>query len=210
MDLDELKYQLNFKLATSHAGKSDADIAVLLKKRTGSIINKLKRSLWFEICFCLLFMLLIGYICLVTSYWALRVYFATFSVLTLVFVIFLLFLLRRIEKLSGTTMPVKRNLQAILDILEEFVKRSFQFTMALIPVCFTFSFFLSREHPVRIQEIDQVTAKLFVTRTQEYLFLFIYLVTTVVVAYYFCKWYLKKLYGNYLKELKACICELER
>ena len=51
MDLDELKYELKNKLSTDHAGISDEDIAALLSKKTGSIVGKLKKSLWMEILF---------------------------------------------------------------------------------------------------------------------------------------------------------------
>lgn len=55
MELDELKYQLNQKLATDHASRSNADLSVLLKKKTHSVISKLKRSLIIEMVLCITF-----------------------------------------------------------------------------------------------------------------------------------------------------------
>ncbi|MEO8174926.1 MAG: hypothetical protein ABI581_17655, partial [Sediminibacterium sp.] len=64
MELDELKHQLNAKLGTGQAGRSDADIAMLLQQRTKSVIGKLKNSLLFEIKLSIPFIILfvcIGY-----------------------------------------------------------------------------------------------------------------------------------------------------
>ena len=72
MELDELKYQLNQKLATDHASRSDADIAALLKRKTNSIIGKLKRSLIIEMILCVLFIAAMLYIVFSTSYWSIR------------------------------------------------------------------------------------------------------------------------------------------
>lgn len=209
MELDELKYQLNHQLAKDHASKSDADIAVLLKKRTHSVIGKLKRSLFIEIICCIVITGLMGYISITTSQWSLRVYFGVFTLLALAFLFLLVYLAKRITALSGAIMPVKSNLQTIVRILEEFVKRYFQFSMALIPVCFTFSLLLSRHDPIRIDGIDRVAVKLFSAPWQVYLFLVVYMLLLTVGLYYFNRWYLKKLYGKYLLQLKGCIGELK-
>lgn len=210
MELDELKYQLNQKLATDHASRSNADISVLLKKKTHSVIGKLKRSLIFEMVLCILFFVAMLYVCFVTDYWSIRLYFGVFAVLIFLMTFVLYYLYRRTNELSDSDRPIKNNLQTLVSLLEEFVKRYFQFTMALLPVCFMFSMILSYVDPVEIPQIEKFSVKVFTSRWQVSVFLGLYMITLAVSVYYFTKWYLKKLYGNYLNELKQYIAELDQ
>jgi hypothetical protein len=208
MDLDELKYQLKNKLSSDHAGRSDMDIAVLLNKRTGSIIEKLKRSLKKEIFFSIL--ILIGFVCIsiFSTYHSLRIYFSIFTILCSPFVIVLFYLLRRTTGLSNTALPVKKNLQEIVTITEEFMKRYFQFTMALLPICFIFSFLLGNYENKSIPVIETLARNFFSHSWQVIVFFGLYFVALSIGVFYFTKWYLHKLYGNYINQLKECISEL--
>ncbi|MCW3087806.1 MAG: hypothetical protein JWQ78_1192 [Sediminibacterium sp.] len=208
MDLDELKHQLKDKLSSDHAGRSDSDIAALLNTRTSSVVGKLKKSLLIEIWFGVLVVIAFAGIGLFSKYANLRIYFSVFAVLCAAFVGLLVFLLRRTSQLSGTAMPVKKNLQIIVKIIEEFMKRYFQFTMALIPVCFTFSLFLGFREPEQIPEVDRIATGIFTKSWQVWVFFFSYLALLTAGIYYFTKWYLKKLYGKYINQLKECIEEL--
>lgn len=210
MELDELKYQLNQKLATDHASRSNADISALLKKKTHSVISKIKRSLIIEMVLCILFFAAMLYVCFVTDYWSIRLYFGVFTVLIFLMTFVLYYLYRRTHELSNSAQPIKSNLQTLISLLEEFVKRYFQFTMALLPVCFMFSMILSYAEPVEIPEIEKFSVKVFTARWQVMVFLGVYMIVLAISVYYFTKWYLKKLYGNYLNELKQYIAELDQ
>ena len=208
MELDELKYQLKNKLSADHAGRSLEDIAALLTHKTSSIIEKLKRSLWIEIISCIIIVIAFGYIGIAGNYHSLRVYFSVFAVLSIAFLVLLIYLLRRISRLSNTILPVKGNLQMIVNIIEEFAKRYFQFTMALIPVCFIFAFLVGFNEPQPIPQLDRFAKGLFAHTWQVIVFVVMYMVFLSVGIYYFTRWYLKKLYGKYLVRLKECIAEL--
>lgn len=208
MELDELKYQLNQKLATDHASRSNEDIAFLLKKKTSSVISKLKRSLIIELVLCILFLAAMLYVCFVTKYWTIRLYFGVFTVVMFLFTFILYYLYKKTNKLSASDQPIKANLQSIVNLLQEFVKRYFQFTMALLPVCFVFSLILSVAEPIEVPEIDKFAIHFFTAKWQVLVFLGLYMIVLGVVLYYFTKWYLKKLYGNYLAELKKYVEEL--
>jgi amino acid transporter len=210
MELDELKYQLNQRLATDHASRSNVDISALLKKKTYSVISKIKRSLIIEMVLCILFFTAMLYVCFITDYWSIRVYFGVFTVLTVLMTFVLYYLYRRTDTLSDSDRPIKANLQTLVGLLEEFVKRYFQFTMALLPVCFMFSMILSYADPVEIPEIEKFSVKVFTARWQVMVFLGVYMIALAISVYYFTKWYLKKLYGNYLNELKQYIAELDQ
>lgn len=209
MELDELKYQLNQKLATDHASRTDADIAALLKKKTSSVISKLKRSLILEMVLCVLFSAAMLYVCFISDYWSIRLYFGVFAVLMFFFTFILYYLYKRTHTLSDSYQPIKSNLQRIVSLLEEFVKRYFQFTMAMLPICFVFSLILSNMEPITVPQVDKFVLHYFSARWQVLTFLGVYMIVLAVTLYYFTKWYLKKLYGNYLAELKKCIGELE-
>ena len=209
MDLDELKYQLKNKLSTDHAGRSDEDIASLLNKKTGSIVGKLKKNLWMEILFGLLVVIVFLYIGIWSKYNYLRIYFSVFGILSAVFVGLLIYLLHRTTLLSNTTLPVKGNLQTIVNIIEEFMKRYFQFTMVLIPVCVIFSFILAYNDPQLIPDVDRLARSYYSHVWKMIFFGIVYMALLTVVIYYFTKWYLRKLYGKYISQLKECIEDLK-
>lgn len=208
MELDELKSLLNHKLSTDHAGRSEKDIAALLTKKTVSVTDKLKRSLWIEIACCLLVIAVFGYLGLFGTNHSFRIYFSVFAILSIGFLGIIIYLLRRTTRLSATTLPVKHNLQTIVNIIEEFIKRYFQFTMALIPVCFIFAFVLGYNDPEHIPEADRFAKSYFSALWQVVVFAIAYMLLLSVGLYYFTKWYLKKLYGRYVSQLKECIAEL--
>lgn len=209
MELDDLKYQLKHKLSTDHAHRSDEDIAALLTKRTGSIVDKLKRSLWIEIIFGIVFVLVFGYIGIFSSYHSLRLYFSIFAVVPAGLVVILIYLLRRTNRLSAAALPIKSNLRSIVTIIEEFVKRDFQFSMMLVPVCFIVSFLVGYNEPKHIPSVDSAAKAYFHSSTKVIIFFILTMIIFGIGIYFFTKWYLKKLYGRYICQLKACIEELK-
>ncbi len=208
MELDELKDQLKNKLSTDHTIRSQSDIALLLTKKTNSIIAKLKRNLWIEIISAIVFILSFGFIGVSSQDDSLRIYFSVFSILGLAFLYLLFYLLRKTKQLSLSSLPVKSNLQLIVNIIREFTKRYFQFTMALIPICFIFAFLLGYPEPVRIPSLDKVANEIFSEKWKIISFLLAYMVLLSVGIYYFTKWYLRKQYGKYVEQLQVCIEEL--
>ncbi len=210
MELDELKSQLLQKLDEVPTTKSELDIGGMLKKNTQSVICKLKKSLWIEIICCIIFIASFAFVGLFSKHWSLRVYFSTFTIVCLIFLLVLYYLLTRIRQLSNTSLPIKNNLQLIHSIIKEYVKRSFQFTMALIPICMIYSFWLGYKDPSdEIHFTEGFLSRHLSSPQKVYLFLGVYMVLLTIGVYYFTKWYLKKLYGNYLQQLQTCINELE-
>jgi hypothetical protein len=207
MDIDELKIQLKNKLSTDHAARSQSDFAALLNNRTLSVIDKLKKSLWFEIYSCIFIFAAFVYLSCATNINSVRIYFSVFSLFCIAFLAVLIYLLKRTTRLSASALPVKTNLLTIVNIIEEFTKRYFQFTMALIPICFVFAFFLGFTEKQPIPQIDHAT-RIFNTPLKIIVFASLYMAALAVGIYYFTKWYIRKLYGKYLIQLKARIAEL--
>lgn len=209
MDLDELKHQLKNKLAADHSGRSDSDIAALLQNKTRSAVSKLQKSLWIEIIFCVVGFGVFAYIGLTNSSVIFRTYFAIFTILFVVIVPVLVYLLKRTRSLSNTVLPVKSNLQIIVNLMEELIKRYFQLTMAMIPISLIVCFLLIYQNPSVLDNGPKYGEGFF--KSQSYLIAFLvgYVILLTVVVYYTTKWYLRKLYGRYVVQLKECIAELE-
>lgn len=209
MELDELKSLINQKLTTAHAGRSGDDIAQMLTRKTVSVIDKLKRSLWIEIICCTGAILLFAYFGFAGGNHANHIYFSVFAVATAIFLAIVVYLLKRTQQLSATALPVKSNLQTIVTIIEAFMKRYFQFTMGLIPACFVFAILLIYYEHGSIPDASTIFNTYFKSNWQMVLFLTVYLTILTVGIYYFTRWYLRRLYGRYVEQLKQCILELE-
>jgi hypothetical protein len=216
MDLDQFKNELKTKLATDHTNRSDADIEQLLKKKTSSFIDKIKKSLWFEIIIGFLLNFGFVYAAFDASMRSMRIYFGVFSVLMYLFLFFLIYLLLRTNKIKTTDQTIKTNLESYIKLIEEFVKRYLQFTMALIPICLIFAGYLGYSDG----QADLVSnaynsgyhfgAKMNGIQFSVFIISFtIFISLGAYGMYHFTKWYLKKLYGNYLSELKCCMSELQ-
>ncbi len=209
MELDELKSLINQKLTTAHAGRSGDDIAQLLTRKTVSVVDKLKRSLWIEIICCIGAILLFAYFGFTGYNHAYQVYFSVFTVLTVIFLVIVIYLLKRTQQLSATALPVKSNLQTIVQIIESFMKRYFQFTMGLMPACLIFALILIYHDHGSIPDAGTIFGTYFKSSWQMVLFLTVYVAILATGIYYFTRWYLNKLYGRYVEQLKQCIRELE-
>lgn len=208
MELDDFKTQFKDKLSSDHTGRTQEDIATILTKKTQSVIGKLKKSLRFEIYSGIAISLLFWYIGLTSNYHTFNIYFSVFAFLSLGFIGLLFYLLKRTNQLSSTSLPVKSNLQTIVTIIEDFCKRYFQFTMGLLPVCFIFAFVLGYREPDHIPQLDRLSKSLISSQGKVVAFMVLYIGGLSLGVYYFTKWYLKKLYGKYVTQLKACIAEL--
>jgi hypothetical protein len=207
MELDELKIQLNTSIENA-AEKSTAEISELLSTKTISIVTKIKKSIWFEIIITAIVLVIFLYEGFYSKYWSLRIYFSVFFVICIPFLLFLFILLQKIKQLSNAIMPIKKNLEKMYCILKEYIKRGYQATMALLFICMLFSVILGYMETRRNTSGNNYfhfTAPSFIMLIS----LTIYSILLCIGMHYFAKWYFKKLYGNYLHELKESLNELE-
>jgi hypothetical protein len=210
MELDELKILLKEKLNTRLSEKSTEDISALLTKKAQSVIDKIKRSLWIEIIACCVFTIACAVVGIFGKFASLRIYFSIFAVLCFLFLPILWFLLKKSKKVSNTSLPVKSNLQFLVKILKEYVKRYFQLTMALIPITILIAFSLGySDANLHNPELHNPFFPTLNGSTRSIIFVVTYLILFSVGMYYVTKWYLKKFYGNYIDQLEGLIKELE-
>ena len=216
MDLDQFKNELKTKLATDHFNRSDADFEQILKKKTGSFIDKIKKSLWFELVVGFLCNLGFVYAALDASMHSMRLYFGIFSILMFLFLIYMIYILIRTNQIKSADQTIKENLQSYIQLIEEFIKRYFQITMALMPITLLIAGYLGYSDGHSNIANQAYTngyhfgSKMNGTQFSIFIISFIALIGLGAYGmYHFTKWYLKKLYGNYLNNLKSCIAELE-
>jgi hypothetical protein len=209
MDLDQFKQQLNEKLSTDHHGRSGEDIAQMLSKKTFSVIEKLKKSIQYEILFGFLGMMLFAVLAFSTQYQSVRTYFGVSAIFILVFLFLLIYLLKKTSELNKVHQPVISNLNNYVILIEEYMKRYFQFTMAMVPICLFFAGWLGYHEKSPVPELDKLIGKSHLGMTVVLIISVIYLISFSVGMYYFTKWYLHKIYGKYVLELKKCIKDLK-
>ncbi|MDD2793753.1 MAG: hypothetical protein PHD73_11285 [Sediminibacterium sp.] len=209
MELDELKSKLNLHLETDHLQHTEADIAALLKKKAHSVLSKIRRSLSFELIFSVAFTALLIYVAVASKYQSLRIYAGSFSVIMLLITGVIFFLLKKIKQATGSNLPIRENLQNIVVLMDEFIRRYLQFCFILLPACTIFSASLQLHEKETIVEIDHLFRKISPPKSQKIWVIFLYLTGSFAGLYYLTKWYLKKLYGNFVAQLKDYIRELE-
>ncbi|MDB5232566.1 MAG: hypothetical protein JWN76_3371 [Chitinophagaceae bacterium] len=200
MNLDDLKIQLNKKIEGPAVTIGESEFALLLKRSSKSLVHKLQRSLRLETIFSIVFTAGCLLLAIYDNQWSLKIYFGIFIFVGAALIAVLLYLLQRIKKLNDQPLPVKQNLVSVVKIMEDYKKRSFQFSMALIPACIFLSIWLSyKEKPEHTMNWLSHYAVI----------LSIAFIAIAIGIYYANKWILDKLYGRHIRQLKENLEELE-
>lgn len=209
MELDDLKGFINQKLTEGSFNRTENNFADLLNGRANSVIQKIKKSLWFEIICCILvFPLFLG-IALFSSYSSLKIYFGLFGIIFILFSFVFFYLLKKIKEFEQSVLPIKENLHQLVKMLEEFTRRYFQFNMALLPICFFFALFLGYNETEPVAVLDKLIDKLKITKGFYIGFIIGYTIAIVLGLVFITKWYIRKLYGKYIDQLKQLLVELK-
>ena len=199
MELDDLKKQLNLTINSDHEQRSADNIALLMKGKAVSLLQKIRKSILLEILISVCFGIACGIVLLSIDSWMYYILFSVFAVIAIAFIAVLYFLLKKVNATisSGT---VKQNLMQLMTIIREYCKRYLQLTLFLLPLSFAFGMWLSYNDPSKVlQPIQLSTAGILVA---------VFIVIGAVI-YFFTRWYLQKLYGKYLQELSELAEELD-
>lgn len=199
MELDALKNQINLKLSASPREHSAADIAALLGTKTVSVVQKLRRSLYLELALTLLFSLGCAVGLVTADGWAYEKYFWGGLVAGLV-VSAMVFRLILQTRLDNAALPVKANLESIANLLNQYLRLYLRLGTGLIPVLVGLAFWLAYESP---------GAESKAVRWDVFGWLMAATLVLSYLSYRFTSWYLKRLYGEYLEELRQLIQEFE-
>jgi hypothetical protein len=202
MELDDLK-SIWKKDRPGFEPKQEAEIASMITGRSNSIINKLKRSVWFELIFTIVCGVALGICALMLESGALM---WTIVSLIVLFVSYLFYYVKKIlllNRFDSSQENLKNSLQHLLERLTAyltFYKRSYAI---LYPVYF----FLGLMFGAVERGLDDFLHRLSQPKT------ILYLVFLAGVFFLFTMWithwYLKKLYGNHIDKLKELLKELQ-
>lgn len=203
MELEELK-SIWKSSDPGFSPKNEAEIAQMLKGNSQSIVDKLKRSVWFELIFTLVAGISLLVYALTLPSGALK--WTSVSILIL-FVGYSFYYIKKLTLLVNYN-PADENIRASLERLTDnlssylrFYKRSY--TM-LYPIYFVLGLlFVAME-----RGMDKFLDNLSQPRTIIYLLV-------IALVFFFCStwltnWYLKKLYGNHLEKLKGLLHDIKQ
>jgi hypothetical protein len=81
--------------------------------------------------------------------------------------------------------------------------------MALLPICFLVALFLGYNEKEPIAVLDNLIDKLKVTKSLYIGFIVGYSIAMIFGLIFLTKWYIRKLYGKYIDQLKLLLAELK-
>lgn len=204
MELDELKSDLKLKLENLDAPHSSDALKQYIHQRSGSVIAAIKRNLYVEIVFCLVCLLGFIWIYFHNASLMIRFFMILGSITALLTVVYLARLRKKIILQELTTAPIRENLSSIIAILSLFTRLYFQVSMIMLPLAFLAGIILGY---MNISASPKMLKTFNWNRSL--LFYIVFFSGWSVLMYFFAKWYIKKLYGNYLQQLKEQLKELE-
>jgi Kef-type K+ transport system membrane component KefB len=202
MDLDNLKQALKTKLEATDQNRSPAQLEQLINGKSRSVIGKLKRSILFELLFTLLVIIMVIIVIIASNRYRFPGLSAFIIIGCLIFGGYVWRLQQRINFYEINAASVKEKLQQIIHILQRYTRLYFQLTMILLPVAFIMGYVFAATEKRQADATNSFSV--FGT-----LFYILFAVAWSILMYFFTKWYIKKLYGNYLQQLKDQLKELQ-
>jgi glucan phosphoethanolaminetransferase (alkaline phosphatase superfamily) len=201
MELDELKDIWKKKDADFRLRGED-EIAMMIKGRSKSIVDKLKRSVWFELIFTAISGILLLVYALTLPSGALK--WTSVSILA-IFVAYSFYYIKKLSLLmrfSRVQDNLKVNLETLVADLSSYLKFYKRSYTMLYPVYFALALIFGAIE----RGVDQFLTVLSQPRTIVYLVALggvFYICSTWLVS-----WILKKLYGNHIERLKKVLTDL--
>jgi len=204
MELDDFKTLLKARLEEQAPGRSAARLERSIHRKTASILGKIKRSIVWE--------LALGGVLVLAGAWVWMRYpslsnrfFSTLMLLVCIFfIIQLQTLYKKIMRFEKAGHTVKERLVQIIDILQRFTRLYFRFSMSILPVAFVLGLITGYADIMRRPFLAQNFH--WARGLAAYIVLF---AAWSIIAYVFSKWYIRKLYGNYLNDIRNQLEDLE-
>ena len=201
MELDELKNIWQNKKQSLRF--NEAELAIMLKGYSRSLVDKIKKSVWFELVFTLLAgMAFLTYAIMLPSG---MLKWITVSILVL-FVAYAVYYVKKIlllNRFNPTEDNLKNNLATLVTSLNSYMKFYKRSYTVLYPVYFGLGIVFGAL---------EIGSEVFFHRVKDPSWLA--LIAGVAVVFYilsslFTNWYFKKLYGNHIAKLTTLLHDLE-
>lgn len=199
MDLDNLKIQFNKELSSAKT-KDERTLVDILQRDSISVIDKISRSLRWEIMLSIFLTICAGIAAVLISYPSIKIYCSVFVMIGLAFIVVLYNLSKKISHSKNNTLPVKQNIQETLQLIKNYVRISYSINAALVPAFLIFAFYL------RVYD-DSLPTLLF-TATNTF-WLIIYAIALAALGIFLSKKYMDSLYGKHIRKLEENLSNFE-
>jgi hypothetical protein len=201
MELEDLKsiWKSN---APEFLPKNEQEIALMLKGKSLSIIEKIKRNVWLELIFTLAVsvVLLIYAVSLKTG--ALKWTSISLLLMCLVYTFYYIKKLTLLNRFSGVKENLRENISMLIENLTGYLKFYKNSYAILYPVYFFLGLLFGALERGTVKYIA------FLSRPSTIIYLLLMAALFFFISTWFASWYLKKLYGNHLDKLKNLLREL--
>ena len=183
--------------------KNETEIASMLNGRSKSIVDKLKRSVWFEIIVTLIAGF--GFLAYALNLEGGALKWTIISVLVL-FASYTIYYVKKLMLLNRFN-PANENLKGNIAHLIQKLTSYLRFYKRSYAILYPIYFFLGLLFGAIERGMDEFLR--IVTQSSVSLYLLIFAVGFFVLSYSLTNWYFKKLYGNHLDKLKELLADLE-
>ncbi len=203
MELDDLKSKLVSKLDSESSVRTTEELSGYFNRKTTSILNRIKRNMLFELMLTIFVVAALGIAYIIYSSLYIRFFMVFTTLFCVAFSIYIYSLYRKIIRFEESSFTVKENLQQVIAILDRFARMYYVITMGMLPLAFVLGMIIGY-----IDINMSGLAKTF-HWTRGIAFYVIWFVLWSAITYYFTRWYIKKMYGKYIVQLKKQLSELE-
>lgn len=200
MELDDLK---NIWQSGEHfKPKQEEEISSMLRKRSKSIITKLKWSVWFELSFTIAAWILLLYYSLTIPNGALRWSFISFLAMFLGYIFYYVKKIRILHRFEESKGNIKTNLENLVSDLNAYIKfyqKSYSLMYPLYTVLIILFVIVDRGFDEFLENLKN---------PKIILYLGFLIIVFFISSLWLTKWYVKKLYGNHIENLKKILSDL--
>jgi hypothetical protein len=202
MELEEIKSFLQKEVIKIHSSAPVEILAIIRKKSAGNI-NRLLQHIRLEIYMAIFFLATAIVMTLVLPGLFVRLIAAGISIYILFFIRYLAKLSRQVKNYQNFPVSTRSAILNITQLMDRFIQLYFICCMLIIPVLFTISLsFFFNEHPgFRANPLE-------LFRSPGFLSFLAGFFAWGAFMYFFSRWYIQKVYGQYLHELKILLQEL--
>jgi hypothetical protein len=184
--------------------KNETEIASMLTGRSRSIIEKLKRNVWFELVLTLAVSVALLVYALALTPGMLKWAFISILLICLAYTFYYIKKLMLLNRFNPANENIHANLVSLIDSLTGYLKFYRRSYSILYPLYFGLVLLLGAIERGTAQFLEHLSKPKTIA----------YLLTMAAVVFFLCtsftNWYLKKLYGNHLDKLKGLLKDLEQ
>lgn len=204
MELDEYKTIIRQQAVNKRIQPFVSESEIHVQKRSRSVINRIKRSLLLEMALAIPCVSLVLFITFKLQSIYIELYAYVVTALSICFTCYIFYLYRKIIHYQATIYSVKKTLELSISILEKFTRLYFLLTLVMVPLILIAGIALG------YASIKKMGASAISPYSNQQLIVLAGIcLAWYCIMYFFTKWYIRKLYGHHISELKEQLKELK-